>query len=170
MSLMQKVAEQLRDAVETGTFEKYFPAYTSAVGGYLGSRVKNVLPKNMQTAGATLGTIVGTGMGLHGGEAVGKKLDHKKTKTAAEEEGAAASVLGKSLLGFGAGTALGYAGLKGFDALAGKPVVSSPAARAALPVIGGALGMAYPHLHSMTVEKMRRAHLKKQEERRGQGP
>lgn len=169
MNVLKKVAEDMKRAVENNTFEKYLPAYTSAVGGYLGSRVKSVLPKRLQTAGAIGGTILGTGAGLHGGEVIGKKVD-ARVKTAEEEKSSPTATLAKSILGFGVGTGAGYLGMKGVDAAmraAGGGGISSNGARLAIPVVTGALGMAVPYFHQQTVEKMRQAHLKKLEERRG---
>jgi len=75
-----------------------------------------------------------------------------------------AAILGKSILGLGLGGAAGYGAMKGLEHLSGR-TLAPPTALKFMPLAGAALGMAAPHLHQMTVEKMREAHLKRQEEK-----
>lgn len=77
-----------------------------------------------------------------------------------------AKVLGSSLLGMGAGMGLGYGALKGIDALSrasGGKGVPPGLAHAAMPFVGGAVGLAAPLLHYATLERMREEHARKQQ-------
>lgn len=77
---------------------------------------------------------------------------------------------GKSLLGLGVGMGAGYAGMKGLDyALEKTRGRGLPSSKLmwAVPATTAALGIAYPYLHQATVDKMRKAHLDRQEAKRG---
>jgi hypothetical protein len=79
------------------------------------------------------------------------------------------SIIGKSLLGLGVGTAAGYGSGLALDHLLtkarGTPVSPHTAAKF-MPLVGGAIGLAAPHFYQMTQQKAQQAHLKQEEKRR----
>lgn len=65
-----------------GKAETYVPWYGTALGGVGGAMLgKKLLLKKLQAVGALGGTLLGTAVGLHGGEAAGRAID-RKLKTA----------------------------------------------------------------------------------------
>ena len=89
------------------------------------------------------------------------KLALAKLKTR-KAEGRAKKVLrhvGQGALGFGLGTGVGYAGMKGIDALSkrvrGRPISSSSAGKA-LPLATGAFLASYPAWKAFERERLRR--------------
>lgn len=89
-------------------------------------------------------------------EALQEKSDHPAT------------ILGKSLLGLGIGAGAGYGAGMGLDHLLGKSTGSVlPASTAAklMPIVTGALGMAYPYFHQTTVQNMQKSYRERQEEK-----
>ena len=156
---------------QPGKMEKYLPWYGAAGLGMVGHEAGKLLPKKYQMAGRIGGTLLGTGLGVHGGEAIGKRLDQRKTAAAEEKMPPhPGATLGKSLLGFGVGTAAGYAGMKGLDALMrarGGSGLPRNAVMSALPLVTGLGGLAYTQMQNKTVGKMRQDHLQRQEKKRG---
>ncbi len=69
-----------------------------------------------------------------------------------------AGILAKSMLGLGLGATSGYLAGRGLDALTKGQAITHGVASKALPLVGGALGMAYPYFHQGTVQKMQEAH------------
>ncbi len=97
--------------------------------------------------------------------------DLDKLSAASEKKPAPspAKVLGHTLLGLGTGMGAGYLGMKGADKLlqATRGHGLTPGGAAAVaPFVGGALGMAVPLMHHGVLERMREAHLRRQEEQR----
>jgi hypothetical protein len=86
----------------------------------------------------------------------------KKMAAALKKDAGPGTVLAKGLLGLGTGMALGYGGMKGIEALRGKPIQSTTAALT-LPLATGALGLAAPLFHHEMLRRMRESHLKRQE-------
>jgi hypothetical protein len=198
----QPAAAPPQQQKQPGKMEKYMPWYGAAGLGAVGHHLGKMVPKKYQFAGSVAGTLAGTALGVHGGEALGRKLDQRKTaearpgfekykrmvgaleeskkrgdfihhpheKTAAKEEKPPhpGATLGKSLLGFGLGTAGGYLGVKGVNALMksrGGPGLPSSAALTALPVVTGLGGLAYSRMQGKTLKKMRGDHLSRQEKK-----
>jgi len=146
-----------------GKVESKLPWYTTAAGSLTGAAAggavaNKLLPKKLQLAGKVGGALLGTAVGLEGGEALGRRIDRRKTAAAHEEKGSPAKLLGKSLLGLGAGIGAGYLGARAL----GGGMHPSTAAKMA-PFVGGALGLATPLMYHGIVERMREEHLKKQE-------
>jgi hypothetical protein len=193
---MKAMGEELKLAfAEPGKAEKYLPWYGSAGLGAIGHEVgKRALPGKLKTLGAIGGAVLGAGLGVHGGEALGRKIDQRKSRRPPEDDPpmsiqpvpgpqppaklaaaekkkpSAGRVLGSSLLGMGAGMGAGYGASKGLHALSratgGKGLIPSTAARA-MPFVGGAIGMTAPLLHYATLQNMREEHAKKQEQDHG---
>lgn len=172
---MQKMAEELKlalagSAASPGKVEQKMPWYTTAAGGLLGSAAGGALagkylPKKYKLLGQLGGALAGTAVGLEGGEALGRMVDQKLAAAETKPE-SPVRVLGKSLLGMGAGMGAGVLIPKGIDAavtaVRGRPIMPQSAATIA-PLVGGALGLAAPLLQYATLQKMREQHVKKQE-------
>lgn len=81
-----------------------------------------------------------------------------------------AVIAGKSILGLGIGMGAGYAGMQGADyalrKLRGEGLPKSKIMWA-VPATTAALGLAYPYWSQSTVDRMRQAHLDRQEAKRG---
>ncbi len=175
-SMAQNMAQKPVQAAQ-GSMSKYLPWYSSAAGGMTGAHLAGkVVPKKYKFLGQLAGTLLGTGAGLHTGEAVGKALDKRKAamnvkQAEAEEKAPHPGVtLAKSLGGFGLGMAGGYAGMKGLDALmraGGGKGLPKHVALKALPVVTGLGGLAYQQMQNRTLDKMREDHLNRQEKKRG---
>lgn len=155
---------------EPGKLERYMPWYggagLGAVGHHFGGKL---VPPKYRLLGQIGGTLLGTAAGVHGGEALGKKLDQPKLAAVEETPPHPGVTLGKSILGFGLGTAGGYLGMKGLDALMrarGGPGLPQHAALKAIPILTGLGGLAYTRMQNKTLEKMREDHLKRQELKR----
>lgn len=168
--LLEQVKEAREAPQQPGKMQKYLPWYGAAGIGMAGHETGKLLPKKYQMLGRIGGTLAGTALGVHGGETVGRKLDQRKTAAIEEKKPKhPASTLGKSMLGFGLGTAGGYVGMKGLDALMrarGGTGLSQHAALA-VPVLTGLGGLAYANMQKKTLGKMREDHLKRQEMKRG---
>lgn len=177
-SMADVLLEQTKEAMsqpmqprQPGKMEKYLPWYGTAGGGTLGHHFgKKLVPKKYKFLGALTGTLAGTALGLHGGKAIGKRLDRSKTAAKEEKPPHPGVTLAKSLAGFGTGTALGYLGMKGVDRLlraGGGQGLPQHTALKALPIVTGLGGLAYTQMQNKTLKKMRENHLKRQEMKRG---
>ena len=70
-------------AAEAGWWEGHLPWYTSAAGGAAGSMIgSKVVPTKYKTLGNIGGALLGTGIGLHPGEALGRAVDKARSKEA----------------------------------------------------------------------------------------
>ena len=140
--------------------EKYLPWYGAAGLGMVGHEAGKLLPKKLQMLGRIGGTLAGTALGVHGGEAVGKKLDQRQLRKQADygdENGGntpapknrvkeVAKTVGKGLAGMSAGTLAGYGAGKAVEHGAravGKPVSKAALVRYGIPAAGAGLGTAY---------------------------
>jgi hypothetical protein len=66
-------------AQQPGKMEKYLPWYGAAGAGAAGHEIgKRLVPGKYRALGAIGGTLLGTALGVHGGEALGKRLDRPK--------------------------------------------------------------------------------------------
>ncbi len=81
-SVSEQVAAEHRDRQKTASYTEKMPWYTAGVGAASGDIIGRKLLKKRPVAGALLGTLAGTGIGLEGGTAVAKKLDSRAAKTA----------------------------------------------------------------------------------------
>lgn len=154
-----------------GSGEKYMPWYGAAAGGLAGSQLASkFLPKKYRAAGQMAGTLLGTAVGVHGGEAVGRKLDQAKTAEEKKRD-TPAKVLGRSLgglaLGSAVGTAVPYVLDKGLERYRGRGLMSPTTAMKVGPVVGGILGVATPLFHHEMSRRMIATHKKNMEEDRG---
>jgi hypothetical protein len=170
-----------------GPMEKNLPWYGVTAGSVLGGAAgAHLVPKKYQLLGTLGGGLLGTAVGLHGGEALGRKIDLAREKTAEEVQvedqapptapvaaplpPSPAWTLAKHVAGLGLGTAAGYAGMRGADALirraGGAGIPRGSALQWAIPLVTGAGGLAYSHLQQRTLDKMREDHLKRQEMKR----
>lgn len=83
MTYYSSMSSELEKIAESGTAEKYLPWYGAAGLGAAGSElVGRTAPRNYKLPARVVGAMLGTAAGVHGGEALGRKLD----KTASEEE------------------------------------------------------------------------------------
>ena len=143
----------------------------TVLGGLGGEALASKLNPKYRLAGTLLGSMAGTGAGLHGGEAVGRLLDAREArqkvaeeqKQKEEEEGRLSKVLkvmGKQFLGFSGGAltgaALGVGGPLAYKAITGKSVplkylIGIPA------VLGTAMHLARPIAHAFQKEELDRA-------------
>lgn len=152
-------------AKQPGKMQTYMPWYGAAGLGALGAHYGGkVLPKKYKLLGQVGGTLLGTAMGVHGGEAVGKRLD--RSKTAAEQEPVkkpwshAAKTVGTGLAGLGVGTLAGYGASKGLQAALrskGVEVPDSLLTTKVLPLAGGGAGTAYALWKAKEMEELKRA-------------
>jgi len=84
---MESEASSEEDAAEekraAGALEAYMPWYGAAAGGTGGALLgEKLVPARLRTVGMLGGTLLGTGLGLHSSEALGKALDKKLSKEA----------------------------------------------------------------------------------------
>lgn len=95
-TMFQKIKEATGKD-EKGFTEKYLPWYGAATLGTLGHHAGEAAPKKYKLPAKLVGTVVGTGMGVHGGERLGKYFDVKrKKKTAALREKIVKKMTGKA--------------------------------------------------------------------------
>lgn len=169
---MRAMAGSLKEAMEArpnGKWESKLPWYTTAMGGLGGAlAAQKLLPEKYQALGQLGGALLGTGIGLHGGEASGRKIDERKARAAAKtaEEGpSVVGTLGKSLLGLGVGAGAGYGAMELADHVMRRggtgPGIPATGAARWIPAASAALGAASPILYQQTLQKLREAHLAK---------
>lgn len=78
-----KELEKKLEKTGEGSAEKYLPWYGAAAGGTGGALLgEKVVPKRLRGLGMVGGALVGTGVGLHSSEAVGRAIDKRLKKTA----------------------------------------------------------------------------------------
>jgi hypothetical protein len=143
------MAEMLKVA-KRGPAETYMPWYGAAgLGGTGAVLAQEAAPKRLKIPAAIAGSLVGTGVGVHGGERLGRALDKlrkaKEKKAAAKKEPTPGALVGAGLAGLGLGTAGGYGAGKLLERAARKSNV--PMARlipAVVSTAGGVLGVSYP--------------------------
>lgn len=172
---MRSMRKGIEDSAYGGTMHQYLPWYGVTAGGILGGAAgAKLMPKKYQLLGTLGGGLLGTAAGLHGGEAIGKKLDERMAKSAAAEEYKPphpALTAAKSLGGMGVGMLAGYGGMQAADAILkktrGQGLPRGSKAMWAVPIMTGAGGLAYSHMQQKTLEKMRKDHLARQEKKRG---
>lgn len=83
----QIVAEHQERLEKSSSYEEKMPWYTTAGLGTAGAMVGKKLLKKAPGVGAVIGALAGTGMGLEGGTALGKKLDQRKSAEAKGKPG-----------------------------------------------------------------------------------
>jgi hypothetical protein len=146
-----------------GKVEKYLPWYGAAGLGMAGHELGKLAPKKYQMLGRIGGTLLGTGLGVHGGEAAGRLLD--KPKTAAEVQKKSpvseiAKTLGLATLGGATGMAAGYGAGHLVDYAMKKTTgqgVPTGKLRAVAPLLGLGTGTAYALLEHAKQKKIRNA-------------
>jgi hypothetical protein len=73
---------------EVGPMENKLPWYTTAGMGTAGAMAgSHLVPAKYKTLGAIGGTLLGTGVGLEGGTAIGRELDQRKLRKVANSGG-----------------------------------------------------------------------------------
>ena len=147
---------------EPGSAEKYLPWYGAASLGGLGSlAAQEAAKKKFKIPAAIAGSLAGTAVGVHGGEALGKFVAKRKKKTAAVKEQKPPTISGtiaRGLGGLAAGTVGGYGAGKAVELIARK---RGAPLHGAIPIIarvaGAGLGASYPLWKAYEVEGIRQA-------------
>jgi hypothetical protein len=166
------VGEMMKTAARTGEAEKYLPWYGSTTLGGLGAAAAQSLTKKHKLPAAIAGSLAGTVAGVHGGEALGRRLDRlRRLKEKTGEEKTVPRIMGEGLLGFGAGALTGYgAGRlleKGIRGVGKSPLPILPRVLGTAGAVGG---MSYPLWKAYEQDAIRRAleeRRKKLEKERG---
>jgi hypothetical protein len=70
-----KLAYNMAGPPQPGEGEKYMPWYLGAGTGVLGSAAGGKLPGKWKLPGKVLGAMLGTAVGVHGGEVFGRAMD-----------------------------------------------------------------------------------------------
>lgn len=78
-----KRMEKKLEKTGEGTAEKYLPWYGAAAGGTGGALLgEQVVPRRLRGVGMVGGALIGTGIGLHSAEALGRAIDGSQEKSA----------------------------------------------------------------------------------------
>jgi len=159
---LMKLAMGTSTQQQPGKMEKYLPWYGSAglgaAGAYAGGKF---MPAKYKLLGNVGGALLGAAAGVHGGEAIGRRLD--KTAEAKKKERSMLRAIkpwAQGIAGFGLGSAAGYGGIKATDYFlrrAGQPGVTPGAMGYIVPAATGALGTMYGLWKAKEQEAMRRA-------------
>lgn len=174
-SIVDYLPEAVPGLRKIANMEDKLPWYGVTAGGVGGAALGGALAPKHKLLGQLAGSLAGTAVGLEGGAAVGRKLDHTKTAGLPEpppDSGEppdlgtnelpehpirhALGAVGLPLLGFGAGIAAGHGAGK-FIRHMTNDNISVPLVRAAAPIIAGGAGLAYGIYKEKELEELRRA-------------
>jgi hypothetical protein len=165
---LMKLAQASEQAPDPGPYQTYLPWYGAALSGAGAHELaRRVLPQKYRAAGSIGSALVGTGAGVHGGEALGKlidKLKAKKEKTAEKKDrgsvGRMLRVVGQGAGGLATGILAGYGAGHGIQHLverAGRKIPKSALLTYGIPAAGGGMGLAHSIWKAREAEELRRA-------------